>query len=254
MRRRLLGVAVVAGAALGALPAAASGAPVPILGLDDGGQTRFSPPDVTARPGDTAQWSFGQATVPHNVFVVAPGVEPANTAAHEALGIALPAAPQPLTRALDAKGVYLYYCSFHGSLAPGGMNGRVVVADEGDAPPPPPLPTGPAAQPNTTVFGAVFEEGDVVAPVLTKVGVLRNGRALRIRYQLSEPAAVTVRIVRKRKTVKSAVFPRRKAGVGTVTLKGGRRLRPGRYMVSVVASDAAKLSSRAPTRKLTISR
>jgi hypothetical protein len=37
-------------------------------------------------------------------------------------------------------------------------------------------------------------------------------------------------------------------------LKGGRRLRPGRYTVSVVASDAAKLSSRAFTRKLTIPR
>jgi plastocyanin len=240
------------GAALGALvlPATADAATVQISGLDDV-TTRFSPADVVARPGDVAQWSFAAAAQAHNVFVVAPGVDPAATAAHESLGIALPGSPQPLARTLDQPGIYLYYCSFHGSLAPGGMNGRVVVAAEGDPiPAPPPLDTGPVAQPNTSVFSGPFEEGDVTPPSLAKVGVLATGRTLRVRYQLGERATVVVRLLRGRRVARTAVFTDRGAGVGTVAVK---RVKPGRYSVGVSATDAAGLRS-ATTRKVVVRR
>lgn len=247
MRRRLV-LAAATAAALAA-PASASAASVQIGGLDDGDQFRFAPADLAARPGDTAEWSFAAATQLHNVFVVPPGVDPANEPAHESLGLGLPGPAPPITRTLDRTGIYLYYCSFHGSLAPGGMNGRIVVAAEGDTtPPPPPIATGPAAQPNTTAFSGPFEEGDVTPPALTKVGVLATGRTLRVRYQLGEPAAIGVRLERGRKVLKTAVFKSRRAGVGTVAV---RRVKPGRYKVRVSATDAAGLRS-ATTRRVVV--
>ena len=188
MRRLLLGAALAAGG-LALAPGAAGAATVDVAGLDDGGQFRFTPPDASGQPGDTVQWGFAQATAPHNVNLVPPGVDPANTAAHELLGISAPAAATPFSKVLDQPGVYLYYCSFHGGLAPGGMSGRIVIGAAGD-PPPPPLETGPAPQPNVTVFSSPLEEGDVVAPALTKVGALAAGRRLRVRYQLGEAAAL----------------------------------------------------------------
>ena len=242
------------GGALAALlfPAAAGAATVDISGLDDGGQTRFSPPDAAARPGDSAQWTFATATQAHNVFVVPPGVDPTNTAAHLSLGLALPGSATPIVQALDKPGVFLYYCSFHGSLAPGGMNGRVVVAAEGDTtpPPPPPLPTGPAPRPNDSVFSGPFEEGDVIPPALTKVGALAVGRTVRVRYQLGEPGTIAVRLARGGKVRRTAVFKARGAGVGTVAVK---RVEPGRYELRVSAADAAGLVS-AIKRKVVVRR
>ena len=244
MRRLLLGAALAAGG-LALAPGAAGAATVDVAGLDDGGLFRFSPPDASGQPGDTVRWGFGQAAAPHNVNLVAPGVDPANTAAHELLGISAPAAATPFSKVLDQPGVYLYYCSFHGGLAPGGMSGRVVIGAAGD-PPPPPLETGPAPQPNVSVFSSPLEEGDVVAPALTKVGALAAGRRLRVRYQLGEAAVLGVRVARGRKVVRTAVFKGRRPGVGTVTLKA--RLAPGRYTVTVTATDAAQLAT-STTRK-----
>jgi hypothetical protein len=129
------------------------------------------------------------------------------------------------------------------------MNGRIVVAAEGDTtPPPPPVSTGPVAQPNTTSFSGPFEEGDVTPPALTKVGVLASGRTVRVRYQLGEPATIAVRLERGRKLLKTAVFKSRGAGVGTVAV---RRVKPGRYTARVSATDAAGLRS-ATTRKVVV--
>ena len=247
MRRLLLGAALAAGG-LALAPGAAGAATVDIAGLDDGGLFRFSPPDATAQPGDTIAWRFGQAAAPHNVNLVPPGVDPADTAAHELLGIANPGEPAPFTKVLDRAGTWLYYCSFHGGLAPGGMSGRVVIGAAGD-PPPPPLETGPAPRPNDVVFSGPLEEGDVVAPALRKVGVLAARGRLRVRYRLGEPAAIAVRVARGRRTVKRAVFAGRRPGVGTVQLRAPRRR--GRYLVTVTATDAAELAT-AVARKVRI--
>ena len=246
--RRPLVIAAVAAGSLG-LPATAGAATLDISGLDDGGQ-RFSPADATAAPGDTVSWGFASAIAPHNVNVVAPGVDPADTAAHELLGIAIPGTGQSFTKVLDQPGVYLYYCSFHGGLA--GMSGRVVVRAPGDeTPPPPPPPAGPAPAPNTSVFSGPFEEGDVTPPTLTKVGVLGAARSLRVRFVLGEPAALTVRLLRGRRVVRTAVFKARGTGVGTVAVK---RVKPGRYSVRVDAIDAAGLDSDPVTRTAVVRR
>jgi plastocyanin len=88
MRRRL--ALAAATAAVLAAPASAHAASVQIGGLDSGDQFRYTPADLTARPGDTAEWSFAAATQLHNVFVVPPGVDPANEPAHESLGLGIP--------------------------------------------------------------------------------------------------------------------------------------------------------------------
>ena len=242
MSRRLVLALGAAGALLAAAPGIAAAAEVDVAALDDGNQFRFAPPDATAAVGDTVKWGFGQASVPHNVNLVAPGVDPGNAAAHQLLGVSAPHDAATFQSVVDKPGVYLYYCSFHGGLAPGGMSGRIVV---GDVAPPPPVDTGPAPRPNTSVFSGPFEAGDFTPPALTKVGVLAKGRAVKVRYVLGEDATVDVALRRGKRVVKRAAFPGRKAGIGTVTLK---RVKPGRYTAVVTATDAAQLTSRPAAR------
>jgi plastocyanin len=246
VRGRLLLGAVVGALAL---PAGAHAATIEISGLDEGGQ-RFSPADSAGQTGDTVTWGFAAAVAPHNVNLVPPGVDPANTAAHELLGFAFPGQGQTFTKVLDQPGVYLYYCNLHGGLAPGGMNGRVVIGAPGD-PPPPPLPTGPAPQPNTVAFSGPFEAGDTTPPSLGRVGALSAGRSVRLRFELGERATVTVRLLRTSRPARTAVFKDRGAGVGTVAVK---RVKPGRYAVRVKATDAAGLASAPVTRKVVVRR
>ena len=215
-----------------ALPGTAGAATVGVAALDDGGVFRFSPADAKAAVGDTVSWGFASATAPHNVNLVPPGVAPADTAAHELLGIAAPAAAQPFTKVLDKAGVWLYYCSFHGGLDTGGMSGRVVVGDV--VAPPPPAPTGPAPDPNTLAFTGPFEEGDVSAPALTRVGLLGGRRSVRARFLLSEPARVRLRAGKRSATKAFAA-----AGIGTITLK---RVPAGRRAVTISAVDASGLA------------
>jgi plastocyanin len=245
VRRALLGAALAAGA-FGAVPAAAGAATVDIGGLDDAAGFRFSPPDITAQPGDTIQWGFAAAAFQHNVNLVAPGVDPANLAAHELIGTSTPHQAQPFTKVLDAPGIYLYYCSFHGLLAPGAMNGRIVV---GAVDAPPPAPTGPPPQPNPFVFSGPFEVGDFTPPGLRKVGALAARRTVLVRYQLSEPGTLRVRLLRGRKAVRAAAFKGRPAGVGTVRVKG---VKPGRFTVAVSATDRSGLSSAVASRKVRV--
>jgi plastocyanin len=244
--RRLPLALAAAGALLAAAPGAAGAAEVGVAALDDGNQFRFAPNDVTAELGDTVKWGFAQAAVPHNVNLVRPGVSPDDTAAHQLLGISAPNDAATFTAVVDQPGVYQYYCSFHGGLAPGGMSGRIVV---GDVPPPPPVDTGPAPQPNTSVFTGPFEEGDFTPPSLTKVGVLAKGRTVKVRYVASEAVTVDVALRRGRKVVKRASFPGRKAGIGTVTLK---KAPAGRLTAAVTATDAGQLTSKPVTRKLRV--
>ena len=234
MKRLLL-----AGAIVLATPGAAGAATLDVSALDDGGVNRFAPPDATAAVGDTVSWGFGGATIPHNVNLVAPGVDPADLTKHELLGNAIvPAATPPFTKVVDKPGVWLYYCSFHGGLEAGGMNGRVVVGDV--TAPPPPVATGPAPDPNTLAFTGPFEEGDVTAPSLTRLGLLGGRGSVRVRFLLSEPASVTVRAGKRSA---SRTFAR--AGVGNLTLK---KVKAGRRAITVTAVDASGLAARVTKR------
>jgi hypothetical protein len=117
------------------------------------------------------------------------------------------------------------------------MSGRVVV---GDVVPPPPVSTGPAPAPNTLTFTGPFEEGDVTAPALRKVGVLAGRRSVRVRFLVSEPARVTVRAGKRSASKRLA-----QAGIGTIALK---RVPAGRQIVTVSALDASGLSAKVSKR------
>jgi 5-hydroxyisourate hydrolase-like protein (transthyretin family) len=79
-------------------------------------------------------------------------------------------------------------------------------------------------------------------------------RAVKVRFTLSEPATVTVSIKRKgsRKVLKSARVQAR-AGTRSLTLRS-KKLKKGRYTVTIQARDAFGNRSAASTRQLTIRR
>jgi hypothetical protein len=75
-------------------------------------------------------------------------------------------------------------------------------------------------------------------------------RAVRVRFRLSEPATVTVRVKRGRKVIKSA---RVQAAAGTHSLTvRSKKLRKGRYTVQVLARDASGNRSRLATKRLSV--
>ena len=88
-------------------------------------------------------------------------------------------------------------------------------------------------------------------PALAKVGVLGSRRAVRARFLLSEPGSVTVRLLRRRRLVRSKTFEDRGTGVGTVAVT---RVKPGRYSVRLGATDAAGLDSARVRRKVVVRR
>jgi plastocyanin len=96
--------------------------------------------------------------------------------------------------------------------------------------------------------------GDAVRPTISapKLKALRRG--VRVRFRLSEPATVTVRIKRSgsRRVLASA---RVQAGAGTRTVTvRSKRLRKGRYVVDLRARDASGNRSALTTRRLTLPR
>jgi plastocyanin len=239
--------------AAAAVPGTASAATLGISGRDDGGLLRFDPGDSSGAPGDTASWSFATAVAPHNVNLVPPGVSPDDTTQHELIGTATPGQAAPFTKVLDKPGTWLFYCSFHGGLAPGGMSGRITIVKAGDPPPPPPPPvaTGPKPDPNTTpAFSGLFEEGDFIRPGLSQVGALATGRTVRVRYVTTEPGTVAIAFLdAKKKVAKSVVLAGRRAGVNTVKVKN---VKPGRYSVLITAADLSGLESATAKRRVTV--
>ncbi len=124
------------------------------------------------------------------------------------------------------------------------MVGKVTV---GSPPPPPPPPLSeqpfpndgaitPAAFDGGAITPAAFEIGglDAVKPALRGVSARKSRRWVRVSFRVSEQSVVSVRFVRRGRTVKTkkATAARR----GSVTV---RRLKPGRYAVRVQATDVA---------------
>lgn len=252
--------------ALAGAPAAAEAALWNVDALDGPQGNLWDPTQVNATAGDTVQWSWGRAGTIHNVLVVPPGVPPERDDLHAYIGDST--LGPPVGYAVAEPGEYLYYCSLHGGLAPGGMNGRIAVVPPGNGPGGPGNPGNPgnpgtpgtpgapggggggsgsggaggaAGQGvwlNPSVAPGPFEEGDSQRPALTGVRAAAGRGRLRLRFQVSEPGSVTVRVLRGRKRVKTARFAAR-AGANAVTV----RMRAGRYGVQVRASDRTGLES-----------
>lgn len=96
---------------------------------------------------------------------------------------------------------------------------------------------------------------DAVAPVIGRArlsrGRLRAGRRATVSFQLSEPAAVTITVMRKRGRRYKPLSPTMPlaASAGTVSRRfdgrlGSRALKPGRYKLAITAVDAAGNAAR----------
>ena len=194
--------------------------------------------DITIQTGDSVRWTFDVGSF-HNV-------QSTGSNWPEPIPDDDPAPNHPdVTRTFAVEGVYTFVCDAH----PGDMDGTITVQDEPVEPPPDPDPD-PDPDPTPTVIpqpgggGHVDtpapsgEADDTVKPTVGGVRLKAKRRAVRVRFRLSEPATVTIRVKRRgsRKVLKSARIQAR-AGTRAVTLRS-KRLKKGKYVVQIRARDA----------------
>jgi plastocyanin len=208
-----------------ASPAAAAEVEIKALDVSSSPRAAGNPgwdkEDVTILPGDTVRWTFAGTQLPHNVASKSPN-----------WNVKTPYDNPGTAVTFDAPGRYDFFCDVHGNS----MYGTVVVGE----PPPPPLSEQPF--PNDGALTGAFETGgvDSTKPRLRGVKAKKSGRRVKVSFRVSEQSVVTVRFARGGKTVKS-----KKAAVGrrgSVTVAG---LKPGRYVVKLMATDVAGNASTA---------
>ena len=138
-----------------------------------------------------------------------------------------------------------------------GIPGRTPGVSAPPAPPAPPSVPGAVADTTApvltvTISPAAFRAGGLGARLAAK-------RGARMRIGLSEPALVKITVKRASARRPSGLL-KRSIGPGTTTLpfvaldKRGRRLPPGRYKASAVATDLAGNKSRVATVTFTVNR
>jgi plastocyanin len=250
--RRVLAGAVIAAALL---PAAASAAVTrPVQAFDTPTfKTIWTPRNVPAQVGDTIEWRFTQPGNPnastHDVWLVAPGGQPQQLGASY-IG---PKASAEVSQV----GTYNFYCSIHGGLNPGGMNGQVVVTTANPGAPvdpgtpwtdpdwvDPDDPSGPQSLPNTTLAPTIFEEGDTTAPTVNLLKVEENDPGAKVKVDVSEAGWLTVRLKQGKKIVATERVEIN-AGKVTVKIKPPPRLRDRarRFRLQVFSTDMAEIDS-----------
>jgi plastocyanin len=236
VRRRLALAAAVTVAAL-APAATASAADQTIQALDANGtvDNSWNPASVSVAVGDTVTWSFAGAGQAHNVESEGPNWTLASPIATN---------HAPVSYTFTAAGNYAFVCSVH----PTSMKGNVTV---GDAPPPPPPPLSAQPFPNDQPGPAVLEITDDTRPALSRVRASRIARGARVRFRVSEPARVTVRVKRGSRTVKTKTVRLARAGSRSVNVRG---LGPGSYRIDVLARDLADNRSRIKRARVTVGR
>jgi plastocyanin len=214
----------------------------------------WTPRNVPAQVGDTVEWRFTQPGNPlgdgtHDLWLVAPGGQPQQLGASY-LG---PKATTTVTQA----GTYQFYCSIHGGLTPGGMNGQLVVGTANPGAPvdpgtpwsdpdwqDPDDPSLPPSLPNTTTAPTVFEEGDTTAPTVDLISVKETDNAAKVKVDISEAGTLTLRLKRGKKVVATETVEAN-AGKVTASIKPPKGLRDKlrRYKLQVWSTDMAEIDS-----------
>jgi plastocyanin len=234
MRKGVLAAAVAATAAfVGAAPAYADDQTIT---ADDG--LVFTPEAVKIDVGDTVTWSFDNPTTPHNVAAKTDSPTAWATGDEGNYGVNHP----DVVHTFTAEGTYTFQCQVHPD-----MDGTVTVGNPPPDDDPPPSSPPPTTHPTTP---APTPTADAVKPTVKRVKLKALRRAVRVRFRLSEPATVTVRVKRGHKVLKSK---RVQAGAGThsVTLRS-KKLKKGRYRVEILARDASGNRSRPATKRLSL--
>jgi plastocyanin len=153
------------------------------------------------------------------------------------------------TLRFDQPGTFEYVCVHHASV---GMRGRVVVAPGAGRPPGgPPAGNHGAARKRASISRAR------VVPAR-----LRRGQRGRIVFRIDRPAKVVVQFARVRRGrptrfLHDTIVKRAKPGRNRIRFTGrlgGRRLRPGRYRLRLIATTDQGLASRSKPLFVTIAR
>jgi len=240
----------LAGAAVAlALPATASAAVTrPVQAVDGVGTHYWVPNALAAQSGDTIEWRFTQpgnaSAAQHDVWIVPPGGTATQVGAQYQGATAQTAVSQ--------LGTYQFYCSIHGGLAPGGMNGTITVGADDPGPPAdpgqawltaPPPSTGPQPAVNPFALPDVYESGDTTPPSLSirSIDGVRLGARLRVR--VSEPSTLSVRLENSRRKRLATRRLRVPAGTTTFTVKTRSPIETTRARVRITARDGAQLES-----------
>ncbi len=242
-------LAIAGLAAALAFPAAAGAAVTrPVQAVDGIGTHYWVPNALNAQQGDSIEWRFTQpgnsSAAQHDVWIVPPGGNPTQVGAQYQ-------GPTAQT-VVSQLGTYQYYCSIHGGLAAGGMNGTITVGADDPGPPvdpgeawktaPPPPPSGPAPAINTYELPPVFESGDTTAPAVTIARVSGVRRGARVQVRVSEAATLTIRMQRGARTLVTRRV-RVKAGTKSVTVQARSAVKTTRVRLRITAMDAAQLES-----------
>jgi plastocyanin len=232
-----------------AFPATAGAAVTrPVQAVDGVGTHYWVPNALNAQSGDTIEWRFTQpgnsVAAQHDVWIVPPGGSATRVGAQYE-GVTA-------QTAVSQVGTYQFYCSIHGGLAPGGMNGSITVGADDPGPPvdpgeawktaPPPPTTGPAPAINPYELAPVFEHGDTTPPAVTIVSVSGVRRGARLQVRVSETATLTIRLQGGAKTLATRRV-RLKAGDRTVTVQTRSRVKTTNARLRITAVDAARLES-----------
>jgi plastocyanin len=210
----------------------------------------FVPDQVEAEPGDAVSWEWDLATTIHDLWLARPGEEPVRMSdacrepGNPLFGFCQ-AGDAPIVETVTEEGVYPFYCTVHGGDAEGNGMAGIVVLGEG-------APPGPSPLPNPTEPPSRWEEGDNVRPRLRGVRARGLKRGARVRFRLSEPGRVVVRFKhRGTRLVYAKRLRRLPRGVTRVRIRS-RRLRAGRYVLVLRATDRAGNRSRRRSRWVTV--
>jgi plastocyanin len=232
-----------------ASPAGASAAVTrPVQAVDGVGTHYWVPNALNAQQGDSIEWRFTQpgnsAAAQHDVWIVPPGGSATQVGAQFQGATAQTAVSQ--------LGTYQFYCSIHGGLTPGGMNGTITVGADDPGPPTdpgqawltaPPPSTGPQPAVNPFVLPEVYESGDTTPPSLSIRSADGVRRGVRLRVAVSEPSTLTVRLEDNHRKLLATRRLRVPPGTRTFTVKTRSRIDTSRARVRITARDDAQLET-----------
>ncbi len=239
-------------AALVLLPATAHASVTRAIQSVSGATSLFwSPNKLNAQQGDTIEWRMTEPGNPnaatHDLWLIKPGADPST-----AVQLGATYLGDGTAHALvDQVGTYTFYCSIHGGLSAGGMNGTVTV---GTTDPGPPVDPGqPWTQPgggddgngfpNPTSAPTIFEEGDNTPPTLTLVGMATLPHALNLTLENTDGIQIAYTVKRKKKLLSSGS---QAATPGRNMLKVKLPKKANDYTVTVWSIDDVDLESDPP--------
>ncbi|HEX8205873.1 MAG TPA: hypothetical protein VF587_07435 [Solirubrobacteraceae bacterium] len=256
MRRLLFPAAGLAGLALAVVPALAADQTV----TTDG--NRFEPDEVAVQPGNKITIHNGD-TGNHDLYWDdgAPGHPGASKGS---VGDSTDWSTERTFGDADNDKSFRYYCSIHGGPDGSGMSGIVYVNSAGTVPTdpggggggttttgggggttttsttPPPGGTSTTPPPGGTTTGTTTTPppgADSTPPRVSGARARATKRGLRLVLTLSEPADVTVRVLRRGRRVARRTFAVGESGQAVLRIR--RKLKRGRYSVRLSLIDAA---------------